>query len=141
MPVISRPYHPYETHYSEEPLTSIDPDSPPPVLYESSRFENTLIQDSERKQVCNGEVISSGQPADSVALNLDGKGEETLLQREAANGVPDSSGDGSLISKNKETTESVSWMDGSSSFSVKSILVCTFTCNCFLTAHRVSTYM
>ena len=48
MPIVSRSFHPYETHYVEEPFLLINPDSPPPSVYESSDFELLLAEEAER---------------------------------------------------------------------------------------------
>jgi hypothetical protein len=48
MPIVSRWFHPYETHYVEEPLHLIDPDSPPATLYQSSEFEPILLEQADK---------------------------------------------------------------------------------------------
>ena len=61
MPIIDRSFHPYETHYVEEPLLLIDPDSPSPVLYESSHFEQKLTEETEKAKAAEkeGELVIS----------------------------------------------------------------------------------
>ena len=48
MPIVARSFHPYETHYVEEPFLLMNPDSPPPVVYESSDFELILTEEAEK---------------------------------------------------------------------------------------------
>lgn len=48
MPIVARSFHPYETHYTEEPFLLINPDSPPPAVYESSDFELILTEEAEK---------------------------------------------------------------------------------------------
>lgn len=48
MPIMSRNFHVFETYYSEEPMTAINPDSPPPAAYESTEFEDILTREAAK---------------------------------------------------------------------------------------------
>ncbi|KAK7090992.1 glycogenin-1-like isoform X2 [Littorina saxatilis] len=50
MPIVSRSFHHYETHYAEDSFLFVDPDSPPPSAYQSSQFESSLVHEAEKLQ-------------------------------------------------------------------------------------------
>ena len=61
MPIVPRTFHLYETHYAEEPFLLINPDSPPPIVYESSDFEQIVVEEAEKlapEEECTQLVVS-----------------------------------------------------------------------------------
>ncbi|XP_025078848.1 glycogenin-1-like isoform X3 [Pomacea canaliculata] len=71
MPIMSRNFHVFETYYSEEPMTAINPDSPPPAAYESTEFEDILTREAAKVVPAVKWEVPSGS-GDAKGREVDG---------------------------------------------------------------------